>query len=223
MSQEASDRFYQSEYEQGFTTGLPNAAELEDLINIGFSGSEKDYTRYIRVLQDSGIRPGHSILDFGCSWGYGSWQLARAGYRVYSYEVSRLRAAFAKEKLGCNILTSPAEIPGFVDCLFSAHVIEHLPNPADMWRLAAKVLKPQGKIVAFMPNGDPDFSVNKHYHEWWGLVHPTMLGRKALINMAAAHGFEGYAYSSPFDLNDPEAPLAGSELLFVSWSKNWSS
>jgi 2-polyprenyl-3-methyl-5-hydroxy-6-metoxy-1,4-benzoquinol methylase len=220
MSQEASDRFYQSDYSQGFTTDCPSDPELETLLRSGFSGSEKCYTRYIDVLQQCGIRPNAAILDFGCSWGYGSWQLSRAGYRVYSYEVSRPRAAFAREKLGCNILMSPSEVPQPVDCLFSAHVIEHLPNPAGMWKLASRVLKPDGKVVAFMPNGDSDCSGNPDYHQWWGLVHPTMLGRKALMNMAAAHGFAGHAYSGRFDLANPEAPLTGGELLFISWPKH---
>jgi SAM-dependent methyltransferase len=212
MSADQSNHFYQSDYSQGFTTDCPSHDELERLKANRFADTEKDYSSYIEVLQYVGITAPQTILDFGCSWGYGSWQLSQAGYSVHSYEVSKPRAEFARKKLGCHILESAENPPEKVDCLFSAHVIEHLPNPAYVWELAKKVLKTSGKIVTFMPNGDA--TENPAYHKGWGLVHPTLLTRKALISMARSHGFEGRAYSSPYDLR-ADSPLTGKELLFI--------
>jgi hypothetical protein len=127
--------------------------------------------------------------------------------------VSKPRAEFARKELGCHILESAENPPEKVDCLFSAHVIEHLPNPAYVWELAEKVLKTSGKIVTFMPNGDA--RERPTYHKLWGLVHPTLLTRKALVSMARSHGFDGRAYSSPYDLRN-DSPLTGEELLFIS-------
>ena len=87
-----NESFYQEEYAQGFTTDVPDDATLSNLISEGFANSEKDYSHYIAVLKAANVTPGQTILDFGSSWGYGSWQLAQAGYRVYSYEISRPRA-----------------------------------------------------------------------------------------------------------------------------------
>ena len=70
-----SQTFYNNEYRQGFTTDCPNDDALERLLQTGFAGSEKDYARYCEVMQAFGVRPGSTILDFGCSWEYGSWQL----------------------------------------------------------------------------------------------------------------------------------------------------
>lgn len=76
---------------------------LERLIESAFVGSGRDYTGYIRVLRYDTV--GSKLLDFGCSWGYGSWQLRNAGFPVDSMEICGLKARFAKEKLGCRIVT----------------------------------------------------------------------------------------------------------------------
>ena len=88
-SAEASDEFYQNDYTQGFTTDCPTPDNLAKLKGTFFAGTEKDYSGYIKVLQAIGLSPGSTIFDFGCSWGYGSWQMQQSGYRVYSFEVSR--------------------------------------------------------------------------------------------------------------------------------------
>ena len=131
--------FYQQQYDQGFTTDLPSDQDLQALLAGGFKGTEKDYQPYVSVLKALGLRPGQSILDFGCSWGYGSWQLSKAGFRVQSFEVSKFRANFARTKLGCNVLED-VQNSGPVDCLFSAHVLEHLPDPNLLFQIAQTVL-----------------------------------------------------------------------------------
>jgi SAM-dependent methyltransferase len=216
---EECDEFYQSDYEQGFTTDCPGTEELERLIANSFAGSAKDYSSYIAVLRAIPLAAGSSILDFGCSWGYGSWQLSRAGYKVYSSELSRPRARYAAEKLGCE-LTTPETLPEKVDCFFAAHVIEHLPNPRDIWETALAALKPGGKIVLFMPNGEPAREkVYKHYHQIWGLVHPLLLSPAALTRMGEKYGFEVRCYSAPYaaqEIGDGKTrSQTGDELLAV--------
>src|SRR5919109_1153406 len=111
------------QFEQDFTTNCPDDHILTDLMRRQFKGTEKDYTVYIDVLKAVGIQPGRILYDYGCSWGYGSYQFAQAGYRVYSYEIGASRADFAAEKLGCQMLSEPEQIPDKADCFFSAHVI----------------------------------------------------------------------------------------------------
>src|SRR5205807_2594130 len=130
-----------------------------------FAGTEKDYSTYIAVLRAVPLGPGSVIFDFGCSWGYGSWQLRHAGFKVYSSEVSRPRARYAVEQLQCE-LYDPQQLREKVDCFFAAHVIEHLPNPRDLWEIARGVLKPSGKVVLFLPNGEPSRERHhKSYHQ----------------------------------------------------------
>jgi Zn ribbon nucleic-acid-binding protein len=140
-SQKEDVQFYQRDYEQGFTTDCPTPDELTRLKRCCFAGTERDYSSYVEVLRAARLDPGSVIYDFGCSCGYGSWQLRHAGYRVYSFEVSRPRARYAVENLQCELCT-PDELPEKVDCFFAAHVIEHLSNPRVLWELALNVNKP---------------------------------------------------------------------------------
>ena len=97
-SEEENERIYQTTYREGFTTDLPSDAELKQLIETEFAASEKNYRPYIDVLEALGAASGSRLFDFGCSWGYGSWQLARHGYQTAAYEISKPRAQFAARK-----------------------------------------------------------------------------------------------------------------------------
>ena len=218
----ASKRFYQRSYSAGFTTDCPNDEKLAHLKSVRFQGTEKDFSNYIQVLQSLGITPGQTILDFGASWGYGSWQLSQAGYKVYSSEISVPRARYAAEKLGCHVLQSVDELPEQVDCFFSAHVIEHMPDPNILWKTASSTLKKSGVVALFAPNGEPEREKYSEaaYHQLWGEVHPLLLNAKALQAMAQRFRFEGIGYSSPYDLAElrhgDAGHLLGAELLFVA-------
>jgi cyclopropane fatty-acyl-phospholipid synthase-like methyltransferase len=193
MSEQQSNRFYQEAYVQGFTTDMPAADELCQLKEKRFAGTERDYSTYLRIMREAGVGRSSSVLDFGCSWGYGAWQLAaRAGYDVYAYEVSKPRAEYAAQQLECRMLSDPGEVT--VACLFSAHVIEHLPNPSSLWRLASKIVSPRGKVVLFTPDGDD--TDNPNYHQLWGLVHPCLLTTRWMDWSAHKFGFRGSRYPS---------------------------
>lgn len=217
-------KFYQSAYRSGFTTDCPTDPELAWLLANEFRASPKDYSTYIQVLRAIGLKPGDTILDFGCSWGYGSWQLRRAGFQVYSYEVSAPRAQFARVKLNCAIVNDLAAIPERVRCLFNAHVIEHLDDPNELWRAAAQVLDPHGMVICFMPNGEPNLERvygTKRYDKLWGKVHPLLLTGRALRSMALRYGFSPFVYSAPYPLEkisafQPTDNLPGSELLLIA-------
>jgi 2-polyprenyl-3-methyl-5-hydroxy-6-metoxy-1,4-benzoquinol methylase len=105
---------------------------------------------------------------------------------------------------------------------FSAHVIEHLPNPNLLWEAAKHTLKSDGVVVLFMPNGDPmrEHVDSSAYHQVWGKVHPLLVSAKALHAMAGAHGFSGHAYSPPYDLEKigrgQPGHLNGDELLYIA-------
>lgn len=205
---EQSARFYQSAYNEGFTTDCPSREQLQAFLECGFAGTEKEYSTYIKVLQAAGVRPGMRVLDFGCSWGYGSWQLRKAGYEVLSYEVSNPRARYAETMLGCA-LAEPAKLDGTIDCFFSAHVLEHFDRPRDLWKLAYRTLKPDGIVATFVPNGCLD---RKEVHSIWGHVHPLLIDADGLRAMAASCGFTGRCYSLPYNLAEIQSGSSGSSL-----------
>ncbi|MGA1983645.1 MAG: class I SAM-dependent methyltransferase [Acidobacteriaceae bacterium] len=218
-----AEAFYSDEvYKQGFTTDLPSDAELQTMLANRFAETEKDFGYRVEALVAAGLKPGARILDFGCSWGYGSWQMRQAGYNVFSYEIGRERARYAEEKLQCKMVSDLQTLAGTVDCFFSSHVIEHLASPGIMFDAAESVLRPGGLFVCYCPNGaverekrDPD-----NYHHNWGKVHPLMLTPQFLRGEAGRRGFtECAVFSSPVDNNDIQAlregNLEGDELLMT--------
>jgi SAM-dependent methyltransferase len=223
--EDGSNKFYQNEYEQGFTTELPNNQEIEHWKAQGFP-QERNYGPYIRVLEALGAKAGDRLLDFGCSWGFGSWQLAAHGFDVQAFEVSRPRGRFARDKLGIDVIGSLNEARQPVDIFFSAHVLEHVPSVNKAIAHALTLLRPGGLFVAFTPNGADAFKLKAPYnwHASWGLVHPQLLDDR--FYSARFAGFDVLMASNPYDrgaieqwaLNRGQArlDLSGGELLCVA-------
>lgn len=222
-----SENFYQSTYSQGFTTTLPSAEELERLKQAGFKKSEKDYSRHISMLSAIGCKPGEALLDYGCSWGYGSWQLARAGYRVCGYEISVTRCNFARSHLDIEAYTQPEDVQGPFDIFFSSHVLEHVPSVSESIRFARRVLRPGGWFVAYTPNGSEYFRRHEPWawNQHWGLVHPNFLDEDFYQSIFRSDPH--LVTSSPYDLekiarwastaeDSLTLDLAGSELVVIA-------
>lgn len=171
-----AERLYKKEkYRQGFTTTLPQPQALKHLLETRFAGTEKDFRPYIDVLR-SLLPPDAVILDFGCSWGYGSWQMTQAGFSVWSYEISQERAQYAREHLACRMVDNLRALDGSLDCFFSAHVIEHLSDPNVLFAEAARLLAPGGYFLCYCPNGSPNRErADRQYHRHWGKVHPLLI------------------------------------------------
>ena len=152
-----NEAFYQVDYTEGFTTNMPSATDIQELIATRFAKSEKNYAHYIAVLHALGVSSGARLFDYGCSWGYGSFQLAAAGYQVDAFEISRPRADFARSQFGISMPAMDSLQPASYDVFFSAHVIEHVPSPSAMIALGMRLLKPGGLFVCFCPNGSLTF------------------------------------------------------------------
>lgn len=219
-----SAEFYQKRYTQGFTTDCPSDTVLASLIATKFADAEKDFRSYVEVLRAAGLRPGDAILDFGCSWGYGSWQLREAGFNVYSYEISKPRAIYAKDKLSCNIVESLEGLRGRLKCVFSAHVIEHLADPNLLWNVGTATLEDGGLIISFCPNGDPIMEGiygASRYHQLWGKVHPLLVSSDFLQKSSKKHGYRSRVYRSPYKLaliaaNGADDNSYGGELCLIA-------
>jgi 2-polyprenyl-3-methyl-5-hydroxy-6-metoxy-1,4-benzoquinol methylase len=140
--------FYQTRYRQGLTTARPDALELARLKASLFRGTEKDLAEKIALLRV--LMPQGKVLDFGCSWGYGTFQLREAGYEVVGFEISKPRAEFGRCRLGVSIVSSEScleALTGSFDCVFASHVLEHLPAPAAVFDRLSSLLKPNGLLL----------------------------------------------------------------------------
>jgi SAM-dependent methyltransferase len=216
-------RFYEDDYDQGFTTTVPSAAQLGELLSNGFDGHEKSYRTYLDVLASLSVKHGARIFDYGCSWGYGSYQLRAAGYVVDSFDISKRRATYATEKLDIRIVQPAEQEQASYDVFFSAHVIEHVPSVARLIELGRRLLRPGGLFVAFTPNGSAAFRhvAPRNWHLCWGLVHPQLIDDEYIVAQKLEPSIVA---SSPYPLDEFSSlpvhrsyrgSLQGDELLFA--------
>jgi len=176
----ANAAFYENEYRQGLPANVPSDMALAELKRSNFSGTQLDHASYIGALNQLGVPPGGRIFDFGCSWGYGSYQLSQAGFAVTAFDVATGRRNAAKDKLGVQVVedmeAAAREMAGQFDCFFASHVIEHVPSPAQSFDYAMRLLKPGGLFVSFTPNGSAAFrATSAGWSELWGEVHPNFI------------------------------------------------
>ena len=184
-------RFYQSAYSQkGLTTELPTDAELNNLVETKFAGSQKDFNRVLALFGALGIPKESRVLDFGASWGYGSFQILAAGFDCTPFEISEPRASFGK-KLGLEIHCDWAEVERRApfDVAFSSHVLEHTPDPGDAISRQMNVLRPGGLLIALFPHGSPEFQKHdpSRFHKIWGRVHPVLLTKRYVSRVIGAN------------------------------------
>ncbi len=174
--------YYNQGYRQGYTTDLPSEVELTALIKGQFRGTGMDYSYYIGVLAALGAPRGARVFDYGCSWGYGTYQMKTAGFDVVGYEISRSRGDYAAHMLGLDVVadfsqwSERPDTAATFDVFFSAHVLEHVPSPGAIFAAAERVLKPGGLFVGFCPNGSAAHrAAASDWHRRWGEVHPNYL------------------------------------------------
>jgi SAM-dependent methyltransferase len=216
-------RIYQALYREGFTTDMPDDASLREFVAVDFRGSDRDHATYLAVLEALGCRPRQRVFDFGCSWGYGSYQLRKAGYDVDAFEIAVPRATFARAKLGVRIVPSDEAADNQYDVFFSSHVIEHVPSVESMITLGMRLLRPGGLFVAFTPNGGEVRRRAQYalWHRCWGFVHPQLLDDVYIAKRFANHRY--VVATNPYPLDElrefPAAPLildqGGIELMFA--------
>lgn len=195
--------YYQACYRQaGLTTELPDAEQAAALVEVGFRGTDKDFADKIALLRMLCSRG--RVLDFGCSWGYGVAQLQSAGYESMGFEVSAMRAAYGRVRLGLEIVDSYSDIdrmsPGAFDAIFCNHVLEHLPTPRIAFERFARLLRPGGVVVAFVPNAN-GASARRLGSGWGPLVcerHTLALDRNFIETALTQYGFDVHVSSGPY-------------------------
>lgn len=220
------DKFYNLIYKQkGITTDLPSPEELKHLLATNFKDTIRNVDRIKDILIAlTGPLAGKSILDFGCSWGYMSWQFQQLGMNVQGFEIGKNRAEFGRKNLAVDIVGDKTQLKQNFDFVFSSHVIEHLNDINAYITLSLEKLNEGGFMVIVCPNGSDDLMQGTFpiFHKFWGQVHPNMLSSTFCTAVFKDHPF--YISSSPYRLDgisnwDQKSQLTemhgGDELLCI--------
>lgn len=186
----------------GTTMPRPTADELDACYaaDYGYGAhtlieDEKRY-RSAQLVRRAGLRSGR-VLDVGCMFGFLLDEARAAGLETWGVELSAEPADAARAR-GHQITTGTlddhvAAHPDVrFDAIFAQHVIEHLPDPADFFTTAARLLNPGGRVIVAAPNFDA--RLRRVAPESWGWyqvpVHLHHFTPVALRILAEGAGFE---------------------------------
>lgn len=220
---------YQHEYKSGATTALPGEGELDDLLRNNLVGTPLDLGPKIRVLK--AMKPTGCVLDYGCSWGYGTYQLAQHGFQAIGFEISKPRAQYGREKLGVEIIDNFDDLrslpPKTFDIVFTNHVLEHLTSIKEVLDLMFHLLREGGLAFHVLPNFTGKKARRGLWLRWIGEAHPIAPTTEFFEHNLSKHGFDRvYFASSPFDdaliteISQEKYELLqtdGNELLVLVW------
>jgi 2-polyprenyl-3-methyl-5-hydroxy-6-metoxy-1,4-benzoquinol methylase len=132
----------------------------------------KDLVRYICSLPTSKCR----ILDLGCGDGVYIGQLAMQGHDVVGIDGDGDAIALAKDQLAKRSLTNAEAIHASLgqfanssrsaqrfDLVYSMDVIEHLPDPLELIRVATQFCKRDGLICIGTPTFRSEATVSRYH------------------------------------------------------------
>jgi 2-polyprenyl-3-methyl-5-hydroxy-6-metoxy-1,4-benzoquinol methylase len=202
-SPEEADAYYQDEFSPNSPQiSLPNKDELDALLKNNFAGTPLDLRPKIRLLKS--VRPEGQVLDYGCSWGYGTYQLAQCGFQAMGFEISKPRAQYARDCLHVEVIDDLENLrqlpPRSFDVIFSNHVLEHLPNLKDALDLMARLLSDGGLTFHVLPNFTGKLALGGMWLHWIGEEHPIAPTMDFFARNLHKHGFDQVRFgSSPFN------------------------
>jgi len=103
------------------------------------------------------LKPGSSILEYGCGLAPIVTSMVRSRQKSYTYTIADIRSftyAYAKYWLSPNGITcidlDPGDLPEFreqYDVIFLLTVLEHLPEPLAVVQRLTRYLKPGGNFI----------------------------------------------------------------------------
>jgi SAM-dependent methyltransferase len=207
------ERFYSESHPQ---VRLPSAAELSEMLHKHFSETPLDLGSKIALLKT--MRPNCRILDYGCSWGYGTHQFVRQGFDAVGFEISQRRAIYGREKLGLKIVTDFDKLKSMpeksFDVIFSHHVLEHLQGIRSAFEVMSHLLADDGFLYHVLPNFTGRLARTGMWLKWIGEEHPLAPTIDFFRHALPQFGFGRICFgSSPF----------GEELAAALRNSHWES
>jgi 2-polyprenyl-3-methyl-5-hydroxy-6-metoxy-1,4-benzoquinol methylase len=123
------------------------------------------------------LPPGR-VLDVGCGDGTFLNRIRKTGWSVEGFDFDEKVLTSAKAKYGLDLKHGDIKSLGFQKESFDAitlnHVIEHVPDPLEMFAECRSLLKPGGRLVMTTPN-TASLGHKTFQRHWRGLEPPRHL------------------------------------------------
>lgn len=151
------------------------------------------------------------ILDIGSGPGFFLLRGKERGWKVFGIEPS-LQAVEHSRALGLNVRNDfftarTAKYLGKFDVVHLSEVLEHIPNPIELLKLARGLLNPGGLICVISPN---DYNPFQHalrvvcrYKPWWvdPPEHVNYFDFNSLKNLLSRSGFKVILKETSFPMD----------------------
>ncbi len=131
---------------------------MENTMSGAYCGSEDlQASDHLRVLEElQAATQGRRVLDVGCGIGNFLEKALEMGWDAHGVEPSAFAGQKAIERFGNRVRQCMLHEAGFEPASFDAvtiwYVLEHVPNPLDVLKNVAAVLKPGGVCCIAVPN-----------------------------------------------------------------------
>lgn len=229
--------FYQSAYRQSMTPEMPEQAWLRVNPETLFRNNQLNILNISeRLALLRTLLPWGRVLDYGSSWGYGTYQLRAAGYDAVGFEISRPRAELARKHLGVPTITEAQELDdqrNAFDAIFASNVLEHLPSLRGIFERFISMLKPGGVLLIFVPNcgGLNARTLGVRWGPMCCEEHPIAFDGGFFVRNLPLQGFDVLSFSDPYSpelwrrllSGELECGSDGDDLVVCAWKRPHST
>jgi SAM-dependent methyltransferase len=138
---------------------------------------------------------GRAIVDLGCWVGFLLAVARERGWDTLGVEPSGFASAYARERLGLDVIRDDLFRADLGERRFQAavmgDVIEHLPRPADALDRMAGLLAPGGVAYLTLPNAGSRVA-RRMGARWWSVIptHVQYFTRPSLFTLLRRRGWE---------------------------------
>ena len=139
--------------------------------------------------------PRGGLLDLGCWVGFLLAEARERGWETLGVEPSEFASAYARERLGLDVIRDDLFTADLGERRFQAavmaDVIEHLPRPADALDRIAELLAPDGVLYLALPNAGSRIA-RRMGARWWSVIptHVHYFTRPSLFTLLRRRGWE---------------------------------
>jgi len=150
-----------------------------------------------RALQriESHLTHRGALADLGCWVGFLLAEARDRGWRTVGVEPSEFGSAYARDRLGLEVLaadlfSSPLPRAAF-DAITMGDVIEHLVAPGDALGRVRELLRPGGVLWMALPDAGSRLARTMG-RRWWSVLptHVQYFTRRSMTIILERHGFE---------------------------------
>ena len=169
-------------------------AASEDPLYLEELGGRVATAQALLRLAEARLPGAGRLLDIGCGPGVlldaakGRWQATGVELSAWAVKEAKRRG---HESVVEGTLSDAGFAPASFDLVTMLDVIEHLPNPRDIFTEVNRILKPGGALLVYTPDiGAPVARLMGQW--WWGLrpAHLYYFSRATLADLLKGQGFE---------------------------------